>query len=82
MLYEVITIDRQPDPRRFRDFSQLDEAGRQLNQGPLALGIFVARMQRRQLDRNPRPVDRPLAFCFRADPLDGRGIGFVSYNFV
>ena len=70
-------VDGEADPGMAGPFSQIGEARQQFAHHPLALGELVARVQRRQLDRDSRRrLDLPSA----AGPADGGdrlGIGLV-----
>ena len=74
-------VDGKADAIGFRELREFDHPRRQFGQHPRTLGVFVARMQRRQLDRDRRrgedivaaPVASGLALrCdMLADGVDG-----------
>ena len=71
----LLGVDVEADVVRHRLGGQPGQPRVELVHHPVALRAGVARMQRRQLDRDARPLDRPAAGCRAADGVDGVLVG-------
>ncbi len=66
----LLGVDGHADAAAHGQLRQLEQLGRQLGMYPSALGDLVARVQRRQLDRDRRRVDHALERAARAERDD------------
>ena len=69
--FGLLGVDIEADVVLAGEQHQSLQTGQQFGQHPLALAAYVARMQRRQLDRNPRPGLDAAAVGSLADGMDG-----------
>ena len=71
----LFSINRQANITRRCCLRERQQSRHQFGHHPRALGELVTRMQRAQLDRNARPLDRAALARHRADGLDGVAVG-------
>ena len=73
----LLGVHVETDPGRLGEQRKLAEAGSELYHHSLALAELVARVERRQLDRDPRPVADALTPADSGERGDGIRIGEV-----
>ena len=78
----LLGVDGQADAMTPGALRQGQQPGRQLAQHPVSLRELVARVERRQLDRDAGPGEHAVARGVRADGVDRRGVGFEELRGV
>ena len=73
----LLGVHVETDPGRLGEHRERAEAGSELGHHPLTLTELIARVERRQLDRDPRPVADALTPADSGERGDGIRIGEV-----
>ena len=73
----LLGVHVETDPGRLGEQRKRAEAGSELGHHPLTLTELIARVERRQLDRDPRPVADVLTPADSGERTDGIRIGEV-----